>query len=193
MATAQFANPIIKDAYEKLRSEIATDIQMQLKQKPETIKPEPTDGETTKIKQEPIDETTVVDTKPSLDEIEAKIAEKLPFTDADLLARPYAFAQVAFKKRQELRRQLIDVSIGSCSRALSARQDLKIRRRLCGLPEEELIERATVVVPNLNATPPVVEPAVGTADGEVDDGPVKPQSSISLAFQMFKRATERVC
>lgn len=50
---------------------------------------------------------------------------------------PLACMQVSQRKLQMERRQLIANACGINSRALSARQDLKLRRQLCGLPARE--------------------------------------------------------
>lgn len=188
MASPQFASQVIQSSYDKLlKAEVAVEL-ANVENKPikaeEPIKQEG-------IKQEPMDEVT----EPNLvltKEVEEKVKEKLAFTDEDLLSKPYAFAQVALKRRLEQRRQLIEGSIGRYSRALSARQDLKIRRRLCGLPEEELIDRGPPVS-IVNSTVATV-PEVSGIEGDESDLPkVKQLSSIELAFQMFKKATEVVC
>lgn len=173
MAGKDFAAHVISDCYEKLRQEIRAQV-IRSEAAPKVKQETGFDGK--EIKDEPKDTPEV-----EVSDIEAKVRELLPFTEVDLVERPYAFAQNCFKKRIEQRRNLVVNAIGTCSRALSARQDLKIRRTLCGLPDEELVRDTAVI--------PVALPAEGEADMEV----VKPQSSIELAFQMFKKATERVC
>lgn len=171
MAGEEFAAQVIRDCYEKQKAEVAAAINVisvggkEIKTEPGEVKPE------------------IIDT-------EVKVKEILPFNDEDLISRPYAFAQNAFKRQLKQRQNLISNAIGLHSRALCARQDLKIRRILCGLPEEELVREAAVVP---LVAPLEVEEEEGEAATAAAIPQVKPQSSIELAFQMFKRATERVC
>lgn len=51
---------------------------------------------------------------------------------------PIAFVQVALKKEKIERANLFSNAAGPNCRALSARRDLMLRRRLCGLPSKEL-------------------------------------------------------
>lgn len=182
MASTQFATQVIKTCYEKLKTEVAEDIQSKIEGEHQSTKSQ--NG----VKQEPLDEQKLL---PEV--LQEKINAKLPYSDTDLLSRPCAFSQVALKRRQEARQQLIENSIGSFSRALSARQDLKIRRRLCGLPEEEIIidrtQSSAIISSTLVTNAEKIEGEGETADGP----PVKQVSSIELAFQMFRKATEKVC
>lgn len=164
MAGEDFAGQVIKDCYAKLKQELIT-AAAQVKRE--------TGFDGKQIKSEDNTDELQAD-------IESKVGELLPFTEKDLIDHPYAFAQIGFKKKLEARRNLIVNSIGPYSRALCARQDLKIRRKLCGLPEEELT-REPIIIPLI---PEVIESSETLP---------KPQSSIELAFQMFRKATERVC
>lgn len=192
MAGEEFATQVLKDAYAHMQEEITAEI----KPKSGAIVKSEFDGK--EIKEEPIEED-ITEKKPDTTEIEAKLKEKLPFFDTEFIAHPYAFAQIAYQKRIEERKKLLVNSIGPYSRALSARQDLKIRRRLCGLPEEELIERNASVAPStiVVATPVINTSTAVTVEEEptvITKSPaVERPSTMQLAFKMFKKAIEGAC
>lgn len=71
-----------------------------------------------------------VDEKPEVQKPE-EISDNLPI-------HPIAFVQVALQKEKLERANLFSNASGPNCRALSARRDLQLRRRLCGLPAREL-------------------------------------------------------
>lgn len=198
MAGEDFAKQVIQDSYALLEEEIRQEVHAQILTESSHVKNE-FDGKD--IKGEPVpdvvnDEPTTdvpEEQKPkglNLELIEQKLSEKLPFTIKGLLDRPLAFQQVAYKERLESRKKLIANAIGPFSRALSARQDLKIRRRLCGLPEEETVEKASALVTPVET---VVAVSADSVEGDTVQVNVPKQSSMELAFSMFKKAIGEVC
>lgn len=198
MAGEEFAKQVIRDSYACLEEEIREEIHVQALNdfsvknefSGKDIKGEPSsDGVTT-------NNDNIADApdqkKPglNLELIEQKLNEKLPYTTTGLIDRPYAFAQVAYKERLESRKKLIVNAIGPYSRALSARQDLKIRRRLCGLPEEETVEKASAIITPVETITTV---ATDPVEGDTAQVIAPKQSSMELAFSMFKKAIGKVC
>ncbi|XP_075158492.1 fl(2)d-associated complex component isoform X2 [Haematobia irritans] len=87
------------------------------------------------------DESNASDIKPKDEKLDIKplveVAHKTSLTiNLDTMS-PLACMQVAQRKIQLERDNLIANACGINSRALSARQDLKLRRQLCGLPARE--------------------------------------------------------
>lgn len=198
MAGVDFAKQVIQDSYALLEEEIREEVQTQILTESSHVKNE-FDGKD--IKGEPVSDNITNDTttdvadesKPkgmNLELIEQKVSEKLPFTITGLLDRPYAFQQVAYKERLEARKKLISNAIGPYSRALSARQDLKIRRRLCGLPEEETVEKASALVTPVET---ISTTMTNPVEGETPQTMAPKQTSMELAFAMFKKAVGEVC
>lgn len=194
MAGEEFAKQVIRDSYACLEAEMREEIHVQALNEfsvknefdGKDIKGEPSSDA---VSSENAAETT--DDKKSkglnLELIEQKLSEKLPYTTTGLLDRPYAFAQVAYKERLEARKKLLVNAIGPYSRALSARQDLKIRRRLCGLPEEETVEKASAAI-----TPTVETVTADPVEGDTPQVIAPKQSSMEIAFGMFKKAIGKV-
>lgn len=188
MAGKEFAKQVIMDSYacmeEEIREEVHTKTMQEISVKNESrneIKGEPSD--------EASNDDKNMEEKPCLnieEKIEQKLNEKLPFTTKGLIDRPYAFSQLAYKERLQARKKLIINASGAYTRALSARQDLKIRRKLCGLPEEETIVEKTPAPPlttdenaaNVSDAPPVCAPK---------------QSSMEIIFSMFKKTIGEAC
>lgn len=84
------------------------------------------------------DSSQFAEDKPEIkieDKPEALKAEEI---DDDLPTHPIAFVQVALKKEKIERANLFSNAAGPNCRALSARRDLQLRRRLCGLPAREI-------------------------------------------------------
>lgn len=186
MAGKEFAKQVIQESYALLEEEIRQEVHLQIRNESlvkneysgKNIKGE---NEDANIENENPEENKFV----SLEQIEQKLSEKLPFTVNGLLDRSEAFEQVGYKNRMESRRKLIAKSIGFYSRALSARKDLGIRRKLCGLPEEEVVEK-------LNLVTPVVE-ATTTIETDLPQETTTKQSATELVFAMFKKAIGEVC
>uniref|UniRef100_A0A1I8QCM6 Uncharacterized protein n=1 Tax=Stomoxys calcitrans TaxID=35570 RepID=A0A1I8QCM6_STOCA len=86
------------------------------------------------------DENSTSDIKPKEEKLETKppISDLSPTETINIESLPpLACMQVAQRKLQMERNNLIANACGMNSRALSARQDLKLRRQLCGLPARE--------------------------------------------------------
>lgn len=74
---------------------------------------------------------------------EEQTEQEANLAEMDKILHPVASVHVAMRERARSRRNLILRAAGPCSRALSARRDLEIRRQLCGFPPQECNERIT--------------------------------------------------
>lgn len=79
------------------------------------------------------DNENVDEVKEEVKSIDVKSIKTEPNTTIDMAYHPIACIQVAHRSNAEKRRGLVINATGSYSRALSARQDLRMRRQLCGL------------------------------------------------------------
>jgi zinc finger CCCH domain-containing protein 13 len=91
------------------------------------------DSELIKVKKEELNTNQMENTIKKEPGAEQETEEKL-----FKITHPVADVQLAIAEREERERHLIADAVGPFSRVLSARQDLKIRRYLCGLPEKEI-------------------------------------------------------
>lgn len=116
----------IKDESNGIKSEIKDEVSSLSTLDDDSQTPEENDENTSDVK--PKEEKA--DTKPIMEIMQPEPinVDKLP---------PLACMQVAQRKLQVERNTLITNACGINSRALSARQDLKLRRQLCGLPGRE--------------------------------------------------------
>jgi hypothetical protein len=158
LAGEEFARQTMLEAREKLKQE-KLDRKLKLKQ---IIKEESNEfaGQEIeggiKIKQEPMDGTDVITDeiiafkKEKLENNEEKATESddddlLLNENEDVISHPLASMQVFLRKMKIQRKNLIMNATGKYGRALSARQDLKIRRQLCKLPAEEIfVDRSCI-------------------------------------------------
>lgn len=145
MAGEEYAKRLLNEAKQQLdeelklenvKTEIKTEIKAEIKDDLSTLDE---DSQATALE----NEDSISDIKPKEEELDDKkdvkpLTEDIPAEtfNVDSLP-PLACMQVAQRKMETERRQLITNACGINSRALSARQDLKLRRQLCGLPARE--------------------------------------------------------
>ncbi|XP_055911329.1 fl(2)d-associated complex component [Eupeodes corollae] len=123
MAGEEFGKRILTEAKEKLDMELGETKPIKMEIKEESTEDTPTE------------DVEDVKNKIKLENGTAEVNEGQDF-DVDRL-NPLAFVQVGERVKRAEKRALIIGACGPNSRALSARYDLKLRRRLCGLPTLE--------------------------------------------------------
>lgn len=160
LAGEEFARKTLMEAKEKLlqeRLERKLKLKQIKKEEPSEIAGQGNEGSEIiagglKIKQEPLDiveegETIKKEESENEEEkaIESDEDDLLLNTDDDVITHPLASMQVFARKMKIERKNLIMNATGKYGRALSARQDLKIRRQLCNLPPKEiLVDRSCI-------------------------------------------------
>lgn len=147
MASEEYAKRLYSEAKQQLDEELKVkeevkveakvDIKSEIKDEVSSLSTLDEDSQATA----PGNDENTCDIKPKVENIKTEIksaTEDAPneLLNIDLLA-PLACVQVAQQKLKMDRCQLITNACGINSRALSARQDLKLRRQLCGLPARE--------------------------------------------------------
>uniref|UniRef100_A0A1B0ALY8 Uncharacterized protein n=1 Tax=Glossina palpalis gambiensis TaxID=67801 RepID=A0A1B0ALY8_9MUSC len=144
MAGEDYAKRLLKEAKQKLDEELEQqNLKLEIKEEPQLEENSQASLENEEINKEikPFDnEELNKDSKQSLQDGKMELKPIVDIKDAQLNLDnlpPLACAQVAERKRQLERSNLIANACGPNSRALSARQDLKLRRQLCGLPARE--------------------------------------------------------
>ena len=124
MAGKDYATNILSAAHKKLLKELAKEKEF------DTMK-----GEFT-VKKEEDKEGAQGDSNPMLAEetkqLDVKVIKQEPVEE--LLIHPIACVQVASKANAEARKNLVFNATGPYCRALCARRDIEMRRKLCGLP-----------------------------------------------------------
>lgn len=180
MAGEKFATKLLEDAKQKLRLEKAA-LKRDVDGEKELIKNEVGGSEsamTANIKKEIVEEdeettnTTVDEEKPTtVLKVDGELKggdEKVDDDELSLPTHPIAVVQVAMKRRQQERKNLFANACGPFARGLSARRDLHLRRRLCGLP------------PSLSSVSPMKKQR--KADPE----------AVKIAVQLFQKAVAKV-
>uniref|UniRef100_A0A1B0FK88 Uncharacterized protein n=1 Tax=Glossina morsitans morsitans TaxID=37546 RepID=A0A1B0FK88_GLOMM len=144
MAGEDYAKRLLKEAKQKLDEELEQqNLKLEIKEEPQLEENSQASLENEEINKDikPFDnEELNKDSKLSLQDGKMELKPIVDIKDAQLNLDnlpPLACAQVAERKRQLERSNLIANACGPNSRALSARQDLKLRRQLCGLPARE--------------------------------------------------------
>lgn len=142
MAGEEYAKQLLNNAKQQLEEEMKEETSIKTELKDEAaIKSEIKDEVSSlstldEDSQTPVEnDDSTSDIKPKEEKLEIK-PPKEEIINIDSLP-PLACMQVAQRKLQMERNNLIANACGLNSRALSARQDLKLRRQLCGLPARE--------------------------------------------------------
>ncbi|KAI8128126.1 hypothetical protein FF38_08155 [Lucilia cuprina] len=148
MAGEEYAKRLLNEAKQQLdeelkaetvKTETKVDIKTEIKDEVSSLSTLDDDSQATALEND--DSTSDIKPKEEVDDkTDVKpLAEDTTATETfnvDSLP-PLACMQVSQRKAEIERRQLITNACGINSRALSARQDLKLRRQLCGLPARE--------------------------------------------------------
>lgn len=129
-AGEEFARNILTEARNELRREKEDWVMKQKEQLNGDVKKEEVD-----IKKEPMDDDDNQNHENKPDDAQLEDFE----LDLDVLSHPLAQVQVLMRKLAIKRQSLIINSASKYGRALSARKDLKIRRKLCNLPTKDLL------------------------------------------------------
>lgn len=162
LAGETYAQRVLTESKEKLRDEIQefkAAAAAARQQKQEAVKREEEEQQHlfngVKIKKEVLDEeeqkeaaekeqqAAVKEEAESAAAAEEQTEQEANLAEMDKILHPVASVHVAMRERARSRRNLILRAAGPCSRALSARRDLEIRRQLCGYPPQECNERIT--------------------------------------------------
>lgn len=147
MAGEEYAKRVLNEAKkqldeelkaEEVKTEAKVDIKSEIKDEVSSLSTLDEDSQATALEND--DSTSDIKPKEEIDnKMDVKPLKEELATETfnvDSLP-PLACMQVSQRKLQTERRQLITNACGINSRALSARQDLKLRRQLCGLPARE--------------------------------------------------------
>lgn len=148
MAGEEYAKRLLNEAKQQLdeelkaesvKTEVKAEIKTEIKDEVSSLSTLDEDSQATALE----NEDSISDVKPKEEEADDKkdvkpVAEEIPTESFNVDSLPpLACMQVSQRKMETERRQLITNACGINSRALSARQDLKLRRQLCGLPARE--------------------------------------------------------
>ncbi|XP_039436602.1 fl(2)d-associated complex component isoform X1 [Culex pipiens pallens] len=158
LAGEAYAQRVLTESKDKLRDEIHEFKAAAAAQKQAAVKREEEAQQLfhgVKIKKEVLDEdeqkevaereqqAAIKEEAESAAAAEEQTEQEANLAEMDKILHPVASVHVAMRERARARRNLILRAAGPCSRALSARRDLEIRRQLCGFPPQECNERIT--------------------------------------------------
>lgn len=156
LAGEAYAQRVLTESKDKLRDEIHEFKAAAAAQKQAAVKREEEAQQLfhgVKIKKEVLDEdeqkevaereqqAAIKEEAESAAAAEEQTEQEANLAEMDKILHPVASVHVAMRERARARRNLILRAAGPCSRALSARRDLEIRRQLCGFPPQECNER----------------------------------------------------
>ncbi|XP_073833624.1 fl(2)d-associated complex component [Musca autumnalis] len=141
MAGEEYAKQLLANAKQQLEEEVKDESNLKTEIKDETTIKSEIKDEVSSLSTLDEDSQTPMENDENTSDIKPKEEkpELKPLTETINIDNlpPLACMQVAQRKLQMERNNLINNACGVNSRALSARQDLKLRRQLCGLPARE--------------------------------------------------------